>query len=261
MNFDRMPGCFWIFLILLFIGGPQLVGKMLVGMIFFAILGLFLFTVGGSLLFRTLTMNSYLRNQTEAHNTFANYLIKFMVQMAKAHGEAEQAEIALIGNFFRLHMRYGPSQMLWVNRLIHDALHQEERIPELCQEFSRVFGLQEQRILIQLLYQVALADGAVQESEQRLLDEIVSLLQFPDTEHQTIRRLIFRESGGESPMKILGLADSASAAEIKKRYRELSKENHPDLVAHLGEEFKAVAEERMVKINQAYEQLKKQGRV
>ena len=260
MNFDRMPGCFWIFLILLMIGGPQLLGKMLIGIILFGALGLFLVTVGGSLFLRTVYMNSYLRNQTDAHNTFGTYLIKFMVQIAKAHGAVEQAEIALIGNFFRTHMRYGPSQMLWVNRLIQEALSQNESTQNLCQEFGQVFGLQEQRILIQLLYQVALADGAVQDSEQELIDEIIRMLQFPDAEHQTIRRMIFRDTGGEAPLKILGLPENASASEIKKKYRELSKENHPDLVAHLGEEFQAVAEERMVKINQAYEQLKKQGK-
>ena len=219
MSFDRMPGCFWVILFLLMIGGPQLVGKMFVGIILFTALGFFLLVVGGSLFIRTINMNSYLRNQTEAHNTFANYLIKFMVQIAKAHGAVESAEIALIGNFFRSQMRYGPSQMLWVNRLIQTALSQNESTQTLCTEFKQVFGIQEQRILIQLLYQVAMADGAVQDSEQQLIDEIIRMLEFPDTEHQTIRQLIFRNTGGESPFKILGLSDSATAAEIKKKYR------------------------------------------
>jgi DnaJ like chaperone protein len=36
-------------------------------------------------------------------------------------------------------------------------------------------------------------------------------------------------------------------------------DNHPDRVAHLGEEFRKLAEERMRKINAAYETLKEAG--
>ena len=56
------------------------------------------------------------------------------------------------------------------------ALAQDESTQNLCLEFKQVFGIQEQRILIQLIYQVALADGSVQDAEQLLIDEIVRML-------------------------------------------------------------------------------------
>ena len=40
----------------------------------------------------------------------------------------------------------------------------------------------------------------------------------------------------------------ASKEEIKKVYKQACKENHPDKVHHLGEEFRKVAEEKMQKI-------------
>ena len=55
----------------------------------------------------------------------------------------------------------------------------------------------------------------------------------------------------------LGLAPGASFAEIKASYRKLSMQYHPDKVAHLGEEFKKVAEEKMKEINSAYEFLQR----
>ena len=57
----------------------------------------------------------------------------------------------------------------------------------------------------------------------------------------------------------LGLAAGAPADEVKKAWRKLSLENHPDRATHLGEEFHRLAEERMRKINAAYQTLKSAG--
>ncbi|MCG2747512.1 MAG: DnaJ domain-containing protein [Desulfobulbaceae bacterium] len=57
--------------------------------------------------------------------------------------------------------------------------------------------------------------------------------------------------------EVLGLQADATFEEIKKAYRKLSMKYHPDKVAHLGEEFRGVAEEKMKEINAAYQYLKK----
>ena len=56
---------------------------------------------------------------------------------------------------------------------------------------------------------------------------------------------------------ILGLEKGAGAEDIKKAYRQLSMKYHPDKVRHLGEEFRAIAEEKMKEINGAYDYFKK----
>jgi len=59
--------------------------------------------------------------------------------------------------------------------------------------------------------------------------------------------------------KILGVDKSASIGEIKKAYRHLAKEYHPDKMAADGmpEEYMKYANERISEINEAYEFLKK----
>lgn len=52
---------------------------------------------------------------------------------------------------------------------------------------------------------------------------------------------------------VLGLERGADFAAIKKSYRKLSMQYHPDKVGHLGDEFKNVAEEKMKEINVAYD--------
>jgi DnaJ-domain-containing protein 1 len=44
--------------------------------------------------------------------------------------------------------------------------------------------------------------------------------------------------------------------ELKKRYRDLLKESHPDKVAAMGADFKKLAEHKTKEINSAYEKLK-----
>jgi len=44
--------------------------------------------------------------------------------------------------------------------------------------------------------------------------------------------------------------------ELKKRYHELLRQNHPDRVASMGADFKKLAEQNTKDINKAYEKLK-----
>ena len=67
----------------------------------------------------------------------------------------------------------------------------------------------------------------------------------------------FRASSrGRDPYKILEIEPGASQKDIKQAYRLLAGKYHPDKVAHLGDEFKALAEERFKDIQEAYEELK-----
>lgn len=43
---------------------------------------------------------------------------------------------------------------------------------------------------------------------------------------------------------------------LKKAYRRLSKQYHPDRVSHLGDEFIRLAKDKFQSINKAYEEIK-----
>ncbi|RUM41133.1 MAG: J domain-containing protein, partial [Desulfocapsa sp.] len=65
------------------------------------------------------------------------------------------------------------------------------------------------------------------------------------------------QSNADRYYAVLGLKPGADKDAIKKAYRKLSMKYHPDKVRHLGEEFRAVAEEKMKEINAAYDFFKK----
>lgn len=63
---------------------------------------------------------------------------------------------------------------------------------------------------------------------------------------------------GQTPEEILGFKpnESFTKGELKKRYFDKLKENHPDRVASMGEDFKKLAEKNTKEINKAYDKLK-----
>ena len=56
--------------------------------------------------------------------------------------------------------------------------------------------------------------------------------------------------------RILGLKDGASQEDIKKAYRQLAKEHHPDKFVNASDSEKKFHESKMKEINEAYENLK-----
>lgn len=63
-------------------------------------------------------------------------------------------------------------------------------------------------------------------------------------------------AGGRDPYAVLGLQASASPGEIKRAYRKLISQHHPDKLGDVPDELKRRAEERAREINTAYEKIR-----
>lgn len=60
------------------------------------------------------------------------------------------------------------------------------------------------------------------------------------------------------PYQVLEIGRGASQEDIKSAFRRLAGKYHPDKVEYLGEEFKALAENRFKEIQRAYEELRRE---
>lgn len=128
------------------------------------------------------------------------------------------------------------------------------------------------RIFLEILLQSAYVDGDMNAAEARVLERVRERLDFPRHEFERLDAMMRAAVGGTSSRtqsgaremdlarayQILGCNPDASDAEIKKRYRLLLSQHHPDkLVAKgLPEEMMKLAAERTVEIRQAYERLR-----
>ncbi|HET8899975.1 MAG TPA: co-chaperone DjlA [Rhodanobacteraceae bacterium] len=62
--------------------------------------------------------------------------------------------------------------------------------------------------------------------------------------------------GGDDPYAVLGLPGNADNATIKRTYRKLISEHHPDRLGNLPEDLRRRAEQRASSINAAYDRIK-----
>jgi DnaJ like chaperone protein len=121
------------------------------------------------------------------------------------------------------------------------------------------------QVFLEIQIATAMADGHMHASEKRVLFGIGEQLGFsrPDIEH------LFNMAGPgpvagthkqsiSKAYDILGISKSASDAEVKKAYRRLMSQHHPDkLIAKgLPEEMIQFATEKTQEIKAAYEQIK-----
>jgi len=128
-----------------------------------------------------------------------------------------------------------------------------------------------QPALRQLFLQVQLtavaADGVLHPAEREMILRVVHGLGCSEAEIAQVEAIL---RGGahtaasqgpslEDSYQVLGVSPDASDAEVKKAYRRLMSENHPDKLASKGlpESMREVAKERTAEIGNAYEQIQK----
>jgi len=213
-------------------------------------------------------VSTYEANQTETHRRFVHLLVHILVKIAQADGHFTRAELQTMLNFFQHQLRYNQEQLYWVKQLIRDAREAEESIDSLLTEFRAQFAYEPRLILLELIYQLLHTKEPVPESELELARRIARFLEISDYDQRTIEakyRYQQRRQAETGPQAterwyaVLGLDPGADFETVKKAYRRLSMQYHPDKVRHLGEEFQRVAEEKMKEINAAYDAIKKQN--
>lgn len=125
------------------------------------------------------------------------------------------------------------------------------------------------QLFLQLQTMAVAADGQVHAAEHDMLVRIARRLGLSERDVAQLEALLRtggqRAPGGPPPAsrlkdayEALGLKEGATPAEIKRQYRRLMSQNHPDKLAARGlpESMRAVAEERSREINTAYDLIK-----
>jgi len=140
--------------------------------------------------------------------------------------------------------------------MLRDILQQEIPLRDVTQQLSQRLDYSYRLEMLHFLFGIASADGAVSEAENSVIEKISGYMSISGSDFESIRAMFVSQT--DASYKILEIESTVSDEEVKKAYRRMAMKYHPDKVSHLGEDFKKVAHEKFRKVQEAYDQVKKE---
>ena len=172
----------------------------------------------------------------------------------KADGSVKRAELDYVKSFFTA--QFGNQftrEHLQV--LKHFLDNGQIPISDICNDIRNRISVDGRIQMVHYLFQVAKADGHVDDSEMKIIEQLANKLGIPAMEFDSVKNMFYRST--DSDYKILGIEASASDEDVKRAYRKMAIAFHPDKVAQMGEEYQKGAKEKFQQIQDAYENIKK----
>lgn len=222
---------------------------------------------------------SYLKEKEEfkGKNPVIASIMALSAVVAKADGSVSREEIALIKKFISSNFNISSEEL----NEYGDVFDYGKNHPDEYKEFTKVivtfYRSKDTVIAIAyLLIAISMEDGGMTEAEDNQIRDIVFEMGLSEYEYNGIKNSFVQSRtyyGNENDTgfgqnkenlikkycEILGVDNQASMVEIKKAYRKLVKEHHPDKIASKGmpEEYMKYANSKIAELNEAYEYLKK----
>jgi len=213
-----------------------------------AIIGFFI----GSMFSKTRLSTSFVTTRMDTRD-FELKLLTLAGLVIKADGKVTQKELDYVRRYFV--SAYGKHRANEVFRVFNNELNKSNvSAAEICGHFASYARYESRLQLVHFLFGIAQADGVVSDIEWRTIEGFSRYLQLRSMDFESIKAMFIKAVDGA--YKILEVEKSATDAEIKKAYRDLAKQHHPDKVQHLGEAYVKAAREKFQQLQKAYEQIK-----
>ena len=213
-------------------------------------------------------------DRERVQTAFFTATFSVMGRVAKADGRVSKDEIALAEEIMS-EMELSADMRRVAIDLFNQGKAEDFPLQEVIVQFRRECHRRVTLIqmFIEIQLQAAYADGVMDPAEEELLQSICRQLGIPDYLFQRLERMVnaerqaqARSSGNDSKREaslltledayaILNVSQQASDAEVKKAFRRLTNQHHPDkLVAKgLPEEMMKIAAHKTHEIRRAYE--------
>lgn len=216
-------------------------------------------------------------NRKKAQSAFFNATFLVMGRIAKADGRVSEQEINAASDIMT-YLRLTNSQRQDAITLFNEGKKPSSDIETPLRELRQTPGVNNLIVMfLEIQLQAAYADGGLSTAEQAVFRQVCGILGINNFVFEKIHQRFLaqrayyqqgghyqHQSGGyartsandlKQAYQILGVEPSASDSEVKRAYRKLMSQHHPDkLVAKgLPEEMMAVAKEKAQEIQGAYD--------
>ena len=204
--------------------------------------------------------------QERVQAAFFTATFSVMGHVAKADGKVTRDEISAAESIMG-QMQLGPLQRKAAQQLFNEGKKAGFPLQDVLVQFRRECHRRHnlEQMFLEIQIATAMADGTLHPAEREIIFGIGAALGFSpsDVEH------LFSLGGPQRPVQdsgqalaqayeVLGVDSDATDAEVKKAYRRLMSQHHPDkLIAKgLPEEMIRLATEKTQRIKAAYERVK-----
>ena len=186
---------------------------------------------------------------------FTMAIIALAGKMAQADGIATEEEFAIFRRVFGV-----PHEEERNVRRIFDLARQDIAGYETyAGQIARLFMGNPAMLedILDGLFEIAKSDDVLHPAESAFLEKVAEIFGFAPNEFRRIRASHFAPELTD-PYVILGLSYVADEDELRRTYRRLVRENHPDSLIARGvpEEFIKLATDKLAAINTAYEKIR-----
>ncbi|MDQ7043234.1 MAG: TerB family tellurite resistance protein [Sulfurimonas sp.] len=195
--------------------------------------------------------------------------VALVAKVAKADGKVDALEAQLIGIMFDDIAAVFPEPQK-TKQILKDIFNEEKQnindTQDIAEELARAIkhDSAKQQQFIGFLIQLAFIDGEVSQSEEELLQIIAEALEFdPNAYHaifdqfEQMMKNVSPKASIDDAYKLLGVSKNDDLKTVKKAYKKLIREYHPDIIASQGkgEAYMKEATAKTQEINQAYEMI------
>ncbi len=197
--------------------------------------------------------------------------VALVAKVAKADGHVDALEAQLVGAMFDDISKVFPEPAKTkdiLKRIFNEEkenLANTQQIAEALANATKRNPAQQEQFM-GFLIQLAFADGEVSQGEEEVLATIAEALAFDPSKYHAIfdqfeqmMKNVQPKATIEDAYKVLGVSKNDNMDTIKKAYRKLVRQYHPDIIKsqNKGEEYMKEATQKTQEINQAYEMIKK----
>ncbi len=209
-------------------------------------------------------------SRAHRESVFLSTAFLLMGKIAKADGRVSEEEIAHVENLFQK-LGMGPDHRQQAITLFKKGVEPDFEIKPVLDQFMAACGHTSslRQMLLVYLIVMAFADGQLDPAEEAILRQVAQRLGYSDESFRQIMAMVINQThfagsqaasntSLEDAYKALGVSKDSTDQEIKRAYRKLMSQYHPDKLMGQGlpEDMIKLATAQAQEVQTAYNLIK-----